>query len=93
MKCQYKFLCEYLPRKASIKNPLNPVLYIYDGEIILGVYAYDSIKKVLYVSDYNKLNYYYMSIYQFDYEGWEIIDMEHHKMLIKSYEQHNELPF
>ena len=60
---------------------------------MIGAYAYDRKKKVIYISDYNRDKYYYMSIYQFDNEGWEIIDMEDHDLIIEGYAIHKELPF
>lgn len=93
MKCQYNILCDYLPYKASNKNPLNPVLYLYDGETILGAYSFDRVKKVIYVSDYNQSNYYYMSMYQFHNEGWIVIDVQFHNEIIRDSEQFKDLPF
>ena len=70
MKSPFDFFEKYLPKKCSKQNPLNPIIYIYDGEKLLGLYPFDPIKKVLYVSDYNQSNYYYMSILcQFYNEG------------------------
>ena len=93
MKSQYNILCDYLPFKASNKNPLNPILYLYDGQKMLAAYSFDKIKKVIYVSDYDQVNYTYMSMYQFNCEGWEIIDKEFHNELIEALEHSKELPF
>jgi hypothetical protein len=41
---------------------------------------------VLYVSDYNQRNYYYMSMYQFYNEGWTITKKEYYEKIIQSYE-------
>lgn len=93
MKSKYKIFSQYLPYKASKRNSLNPILYLYNSVRMIGAYAYDRKKKVIYVSDYNQDKYYYMSIYQFDNEGWKIIDMEDHDLIIEGYAIHKELSF
>lgn len=72
MKSPFIFFEKYLPKKCSKQNPLNPIIYIYDGEKLLALYSSDPIKMVLYVIDYNQRNYYYMSMYQFYNKGWAI---------------------
>lgn len=87
MKSPFDFFEKYLPKKCSKQNPLNPIIYIYDGEKLLGLYSFDPIKRVLYVSDYNQSNYYYMSmLYQFYNEGWYIKKKEYYEEIIQSYE-------
>lgn len=71
---------------GTIEHPLNPIIYIYDGEKLLALYSFDPIKMVLYVSDYNQRNYYYMSMYQFYNEGWTITKKEYYEKIIQSYE-------
>lgn len=86
MKSPFDFFEKYLPKKCSKQNPLNPIIYIYDGEKLLGLYSFDPIKMVLYVSDYNKNKYYYMSMYQFYNEGWYITKKEYYEEIIQSNE-------
>ena len=94
MKSQYNFFCDYLPRKCSNKNPMNPVIYIYDGNNLLATYSFDPIKDVLYVSDYNQTKFYYMSLYQFRKEDWIIMDKDYYELIIKCKEYEAEtIPF
>lgn len=37
MKSPFDFFEKYLPKKCSKQNPLNPIIYIYDGEKLLGL--------------------------------------------------------
>ena len=75
MKQPYNIFVSYLPYKTSIRYPRNPILYIYEyySESICAVYSFDKLKEVLYVSDYNQKRYRYMSLYEFKYNGWEIL--------------------
>ena len=50
MKSPFDFFEKYLPKKCSKQNPLNPIIYIYDGEKLLGLYSFDPIKMVIYVN-------------------------------------------
>ena len=40
MKSPFDFFEKYLPKKCSKQNPLNPIIYIYDGEKLLGLYSF-----------------------------------------------------
>ena len=76
MKQLYNILSTYLPSKASHKYQLNPVFYIYDeyNEKVCAVYSFDKIKEVIYVSNYNKSKFWYMSLYEFKINNWKILN-------------------
>lgn len=88
MKVTYYKLFKYLPRKNFDKEP---VLYLYDGcRDILFAYCFDSRKKVTLVSEDDKTNFRYMSLYEMMINEWEIIkDYDEYR---NSFEK-EELPF
>ena len=75
MKPEYKFFKRYLPVNFSSRYSGNPIIYIknYYKEEIYSVYSFDPIKNVLLVSDINKEIFRYMSLYEFEEDGWKII--------------------
>ncbi len=93
MKCPYDIFKDYLPNKHSGKYPLNPILYIYDGDNICSAYSFDKFKLVLYISDYNQTKYRYMSLYEFNDREYIILDNKILKDLLLELECNKELPF
>lgn len=62
-----------LPLHYNFKYNDDPILYIYDGKRILGLYSFDRYKKVLYFKEINGNEKGYISLFEINYNGWFLI--------------------
>ena len=58
-----------------------PVLYLENEYNILIVYSYDSVKRVLYVSDLNHHYYKYLSYFEGKTKNYKIVSCDRYKSI------------
>ena len=82
-------LSQLLPISNSKKYTVfYPILYIYNSNknLLYSAYSYDKNNKLIYVSDYNQVEYRYISLYEFENDGWIILTNNESKSIIYSLE-------